>query len=71
MELEEQEAHAARLFSLIVEDPEYSLVYEDEDLAEDDEDVQRSILELMASATITVSWLDSEDVYAIAGTSDD
>lgn len=71
MELEKQEAHAARLLSLVVEDPEYSLVYEDEILAEADEDVQRSILELMASAIITVSWPDSEDIYVIAGTSDD
>lgn len=71
MELEEQQAHAARLLSLVVEDPEYSLVYEDEALLEEDEDVQRSILELMASATITVSWPDTEDVYVIAGASDD
>lgn len=71
MELEEQQAHAARLLSLVVEDPEYSLVYEDEVIAEDDEDIQRSILDLMASATITVSWPNSEDVYVIAGASDD
>lgn len=71
MKLEEQRDHAARLLGRVVEDPEYSLVYEDDALFKKSEKVQRSIYDLMASATITVSWPDSENVYVIAGTSDD
>lgn len=71
MELEEKRDHAARLLSLLVQDPEYSLVYEDDDLSEEDEDVQLSILDLIASATVTVSWPDSEAVYTVAGETDE
>lgn len=71
MELEEKRDHAARLLSLLVQYPEYSLVYEDDYLSDEDEDVQLSIHGLIASATISVSWPDSEDIYTVAGEPDE
>lgn len=71
MELEEKRDHAARLLGTVIEDPEYSFVYEDDELMDEPEEVQREIHDLMATAIVTVTWPGMDDYYVIAGEEDE
>lgn len=56
MSEDEKKEHAARLLEELCRDPEFGLVYEDEDLEDVDEDTQKEIFAYMNSARINVSW---------------
>lgn len=56
MSEDEKKSHAARLLREWCQDPEFGLVYEDEDLECVDEDTQREIFEYMIKAKIEINW---------------
>ena len=53
---EEMQEHAERLLHLNSEHPEYGLVFEDEDLEYESEEVWQAIHALMTSAKATFTW---------------
>ena len=57
---EERRKHAERLIQLNHLDPEFSLVYEDEDLEDASEEDLRAIHDLMNRAKITVTFPDGD-----------
>jgi hypothetical protein len=71
MNLEEKQAHAARLLALILQDPEYSFVYEDEELMDESEETQLEILGLMSSAEVQITWAGVDGFYTVNGESDE
>jgi len=68
---EEKRDHAARILGLHVQDVEYSMIYEDDELAEESEEVQQEIHDLVNSAQIFVTWPSSNSEYQIAGAEDE
>ncbi len=68
---EEKRDHAARILELRVQDIEYSMVYEDEELSKESKEVQIEIHGLLNSAQIFVTWPASNSEYQIAGAEDE
>jgi hypothetical protein len=67
MKKAELQEHAVRLLTRLQEDPEFSLVYEDDELSAASRKTQLAVLELMTTAQITVTWPGLTHEWQIAG----